>query len=166
VRLTAGGRTVEMPLVIEPDPRVKVPSSALDEQFQLASRLSAVLSESSRTVLTAQSERAQIQSLADVKNPAIAGFSQRLGDLVEPLAEAQSNVDTLYKQVVKGDAAPTAALRAASDSEAAKLAPLSARWKQLQTELPAVNKALRAAHRKEIRAELPPPRDQNVADEE
>jgi photosystem II stability/assembly factor-like uncharacterized protein len=166
VRLTARGHSVEMPLVIEPDPRVKVPAGALEEQFQLASHLSGVLSESSRMVLTAQSERAQLQSLANLENPVVAGFSQRVGDLVEPLSEAQSNVDTLYKQVVKGDAAPTAALRAASDSEVAKLTPLLARWKQLQTELPAVNKALRAAHRKEIRAELPPPRDQNVADEE
>jgi photosystem II stability/assembly factor-like uncharacterized protein len=166
VRLTAGGHSVEMPLVIEPDPRVKVPASALEEQFQLAAHLSAVLSESSRIVLTAQSERAQLQSPGDVKSPVIAGFSRRLGDLVEPLSEAQSNVDTLYKQVVKGDAAPTAALRAASDSEVAKLTPLLARWKQLQTELPTVNKALRAAHLGAIRAELPPSRDQNVADEE
>jgi len=143
-----------------------VPASALEEQFQLASHLSGVLSDSSRIVLTAQSERAQLPAPADVKNPVIAGFSQRLGDLVEPLSEAQSNVDTLYKQVVKGDAAPTAALIAASAAEEAKLTPLLARWKQLQTELPAVNKGLRAAHHPEIRAELPPPRDQNVADEE
>lgn len=166
VRLTAAGRTVEMPLVIEPDPRVKVPAGDLEEQFQLASHLSGVLSESSRIVLTAQSERAQLPSAADIKNPVVAGFSQRLGDLVEPLSETQDHVDTLYKQVVKGDAAPTAALIAASAAEEAKLTPLVIRWKQLQTELPAVNKALRAARMKEIRAELPPPRDQNVADEE
>ena len=33
-------------------------------------------------------------------------------------------------------------------------------------ELPAVNRALRAAHLGPIRAERPPPRDRNVADEE
>jgi hypothetical protein len=151
--------------VIAPDPRVKVPASALAEQFQLASHVSAVLSESSRILLTAQSERAQLPS-ADVKNPLIAGYSQRLSELVEPLSEAQSNVDTLYKQIVKGDAAPTAALIAASGAEEAKLTALVTQWKQLQTELPAINKALRAARHREIRAELPPPRDQNVADEE
>jgi len=168
VRLTAGGRTVERPLLIKPDPRVKVPAGALAEQFQLASHLSAVLSESSRIVLTAQSERAQLQALAGDSpgNPRIASFRQRLVELLEPLSEAQSNVETIYKKVVKGDAAPTAALTAASNAEEAKLTPALGRWKQLQTELPKVNQALRAAHLGQIRAELPPPRDQNVADEE
>jgi hypothetical protein len=168
VRLTAGGRTVERPLVIKPDPRVKVPASALAEQFQLASHLSAVLSGSSRVVLTAQSERAQLQALAgdSPKDPRIASFRQQLVELLEPLSEAQSNVETLYKKVVNGDAAPTAALTAASNAEEAKLTPALARWEQLQSGLPKVNQALRAAHLGQIRAELPPPRDQNVADEE
>jgi len=168
VRLTAGGRTVEKPLVIAPDPRVKVPASALAEQFQLASHLSTVLSESSRTVLAAQSERAQIQALAgdSPKDRVISSFRQRLVDLLGPLTEAQENIDTLYKQVVKGDAAPTAVQITSSATEEAKLTPLLASWKQLQTELPAVNRALRAAHLGPIRAELPPPRDRNVADEE
>jgi len=168
VRLTAGGRTVEKPLVIEPDPRVNVPASALAEQFQLAAHLSAVLSESSRAVLTAQSERAQLQSLTgdSPQDHVIASFRQRLAELLEPLSDAQGHVDTIYKMVVKGDAAPTAAQIAASAAEEAKLTPLLATWKQLQTELPAVNKVLRAAQLGEIRAELPPPRDRNVADEE
>jgi hypothetical protein len=168
VRLTAAGRTVEKPLVIKQDPRVKVPASALAEQFQLASRLSAVLSESSRTVLTAQSERAQLEGLAggSPQDRVIASFRQRLVDLLEPMSDAQEHVDTLYKMVVRGDAAPTAAQIAASDAAEAKVTPLLATWKQLQTELPAVNKALRAAHLGAIRADLPPPRDRNVADEE
>jgi hypothetical protein len=168
VRLTSGGRTLEKPLVIAPDPRVKVPASALAEQFQLASRLSAVLSESSRVVLTAQSERAQVQSLVgdSPQDRVIASFGQRLIDLLGPLSDAQENVDTIYKQVVKADAAPTAAQITASQAEEAKLTPLLLRWKQLQAELPAVNKALRTAHLGGIRAELPAPRDRNVADEE
>jgi hypothetical protein len=168
VRLTSGGRTVEKPLVIAPDPRVKVPASALAEQFQLASRLSAVLCESSRVVLTAQSERAQVQSLAgdSPQDRVIASFRQKLIDLLGPLSDAQENVDTIYKQVVKADAAPTAAQITASEAQEARLTPLLSRWKQLQAELPAVNKALRAAHLGGIRAELPPPRDRNVADEE
>jgi photosystem II stability/assembly factor-like uncharacterized protein len=166
VRLTAGGHTVEKPLVIEPDPRVKVSGSALAEQFQLASHLASLLSESSRSVLTLQSESAQLQALGDVQDRVITDFRQHLVEMKEPLSTAQENVDMLYKQVVRGDAAPTAALIAASEAEEAKLTPLLASWKQLQTGLPKVNEALRATHRKEIRAELPPPRDQNVADEE
>ncbi|MBS0419811.1 MAG: glycoside hydrolase [Proteobacteria bacterium] len=168
VRLTAGGRTVEKPLLIKADPRVKVSDGALTEQFQLASRLSTLLSESSRAVLTAQSERAQLEALAGdaPKDRVIADFRQRLVALLEPMSEAQEHVDTLYKMVVKGDAAPTAAQTTASNAAEAKLTPLFTTWKQLQTELPALNKALRAAHLGKIRADLPAPRDQNVADEE
>jgi len=168
VRLTAGGHTVEKILLIKPDPRVRVPQSILVVQFELASRLAAVLSESSRTVLTAQSERAQLESLAgdSPQDRVIANFRQRLVDLLEPMSEAQEHIDTLYKMVTRGDAAPTAAQIAASDAEEAKLTPLLATWKQLQTELPTVNAALRAAHLGKIRADLPPPRDRNVADEE
>jgi hypothetical protein len=159
---------VEKTLLIKPDPRVGVPQSMLVAQFELASRLASVLSESSRAVLTAQSERAQLASLSgdSPKDRVIASFRQRLVDLLEPMSEAQEHLDTLYKMVTKADAAPTAAQIAASDAEEGKLTPLLATWKQLQTELPALNEALRAAHLGKIRGDLPPPRDRNVADEE
>ena len=114
------------------------------------------------------SERAQLESLAgdSPKDPVIASFRQRLVALLEPLSEAQEHVDTLYKMVVKGDAAPTAAQTVASNAADAKVTPLFATWKQLQAGLPALNKAMRAAHLGKIRADLPPPRDRNVADEE
>jgi len=40
------------------------------------------------------------------------------------------------------------------------------KWQQLQTELPAVNKALRSAHLGVLHPDLAPPRDRNMADEE
>ena len=39
VRLTAGGQTLTQPLRLRMDPRVKTPSSALDQQFRLSMRL-------------------------------------------------------------------------------------------------------------------------------
>jgi photosystem II stability/assembly factor-like uncharacterized protein len=168
IRLTVNGRQLEVPLTLEPDPRVRVPAGALEAQFQLASHLAQVLSASSRTVLTGQAERSQLQALAgnEPKDPVIAAFDKQLTQMLDPLSEAQEQVDTLYKQVVRGDAAPTAAQLLAADSVQAKITPLMEKWQQLQAQLPVLNKALRAAHLGVLHPELPPPHDRNVADEE
>jgi hypothetical protein len=168
VRLTVNGARLEAPLILKPDPRVTAPASALEQQFQLAARLSGLLSESSRVVLTAQSEHSQLQALTgnEAKDPGIASFDKQLTELQEPLTEVQEHFDTLYKQVVKGDAAPTTAQLQATEGAQAKLTPLLETWKQLQMQLPAVNKALHTARLGSLRPDLPPPHDRNVADEE
>src|SRR5207248_2621240 len=116
VRLTAGGRRLEAPLVIKEDPRVKLADGALDDQFHLAMKLADLLSGASRTLLAARSVHQQLASLA-----------------------------------------PGAA--------AAALAELLAPWRQLESELPALNSGLKALRLIEIRPELPPARDPNLADE-
>jgi photosystem II stability/assembly factor-like uncharacterized protein len=168
VRLTADGRRIEAPLNLKPDPRVKAPAQALEAQFQLASSLAGLLTDSSRALLAAQSEHAQLQALAE-KQPAatfIASYNTKLSELVAPLSEIQGQVETLYKDVVRGDAAPTVAQISASEAVRKKTMPLLETWNQLQSELPAVNKRLRNARLAPVRPELPAPRDLNVADEE
>ncbi len=168
VRLTINGTRLEAPLILKPDPRVTTPASALEQQFQLASRLSGLLSESSRAVLTAQSEHSQLQALTgnEPKDPGIVSFETQLTDLQGPLTELQEQIDTLYKQVVQADAAPTTTQLQATAGAETKLTPLLETWKQLQTQLPGVNKALRAARLGALRPDLPPPHDRNMADEE
>jgi hypothetical protein len=168
VRLTVDGRRIETPLTVKPDPRVTVPASALEAQFQLASSLAELLTDSSRTLLAAQSEHGQLQALAAKRpaDPAIANYDKRLSELLAPLDEVQSHSETLYKDVLPGDAAPTAALISASEAVQKKAAPLLQTWNQLQSELPALNRKLRSAGLTPVRPELAPPRDLNVADEE
>ncbi len=168
VRLTVNGAKFEAPLTVKQDPRVTAPAQALEQQFELASRLAAVLGASSRVVLSAQSERSQLQALAgnEPKDPVIASFGKRLSELQEPLTEVQGQIETLYKQVVAPDAAPTTAQLRSAEAAQTKLTPLLESWQKLQTELPAVNKALRAVRLGMLRPELPPPHDRNVADEE
>jgi photosystem II stability/assembly factor-like uncharacterized protein len=64
VRLTFDGKRLEAPLTLKPDPRVTASAEALAQQLRLASRLSDLLTQSSQTLLTAQSEEAQLKSLA------------------------------------------------------------------------------------------------------
>jgi hypothetical protein len=168
VRLTVDGRRTEAPLSLKPDPRVKEPASALEAQFQLASSLAGLLTDTSRAILAAQSEHAQLQAPA-VKQPAppfIATYDKRLSEALAPLSEVQGQVETLYKDVVRADAAPTAAQISVSEAVQRKAMPLLETWNQLQSELPALNKKLRSAGLTPVRPELPAPRDLNVADEE
>jgi hypothetical protein len=168
VRLTVDGRRIETPLTVKPDPRVTVPAGALEAQFQLASSLAELLTDSSRTLLAAQSEHGQLQALIAKRpaDPAIANYDKRLSELLPPLEEVQSHSETLYKDVLPGDAAPTVALISASEAVQKKAAPLLQTWNQLQSELPALNRKLRSAGLTPVRPELAPPRDLNVADEE
>ena len=183
IRLSVDGHRLEAPLLLRPDPRVNVAAGALEQQLALAASLAAALSESSRAVRVAQSEHEQLQALVK-KRPAdalIAGYDQQLSALLsakeEPseatkaeatvrLPDVQGQIETLYNQVVMGDAAPNAALVSASDAARNKLAAVLQTWNQLQAQLPDLNETLRRARLAPVRADLAPPRDLNVADEE
>jgi photosystem II stability/assembly factor-like uncharacterized protein len=189
VRLTVGGRRHEAPLSVKPDPRVRLEAGALEEQFRLASRLAALLSESSGTLLAATSERAQLHALApsgaaaqavkdyqarlvellgpDEKEPTAAPAKPAPGAAAKPmLSDVQGRIAGLYTEVTRADAAPTAAQRSAAQVQEQALAELAARWQQLQAGLPALNTSLHAAGLGAVRADLPAPRDLNVADAE
>src|SRR5207248_5531478 len=156
VRLTAGGRRLEAPLVIKEDPRVKLADGALDDQFHLAMKLADLLSGASRTLLAARSVHQQLASLAPGAAAAqpVRDFDRRLSELLEPakdapqgraapaqaapaqaaaarltLTEVQDHLSALYAEVTRADAAPTAAQRTACEAAAAALAELLAPWR-------------------------------------
>jgi photosystem II stability/assembly factor-like uncharacterized protein len=190
VRLTVDGRRLEAPLLIKPDPRVSASPEALAAQLRLASELATLLSDSSRTLLAAQSERAQLQALRPSGAPpeALHAWDARLSALLGPeqgaaeevqdaahgntaatpslLPEVQEHIATLYTEATRGDGAPTAAQLDATRQQQAALATLLDSWHALQTDLVELNRQLRAAKLAPIRADLAPPRDVNVADEE
>jgi hypothetical protein len=184
VRLTVGGHRLEAPLVLTEDPRVKLAATALEDQFHLAMKLADLLSNASSTLLAARSVRQQIAALAPGGAAAvpIKSYDKRLSELLEPakdgreaptqagaarltLTEVQDHINTLYAEVIRADAAPTAAQRAAGEAAEAALADLLSAWRQLQGELPTLNSGLRELKLAEIRPELSPARDTNVADE-
>ncbi|HET9389875.1 MAG TPA: hypothetical protein VFO44_09535 [Steroidobacteraceae bacterium] len=184
VRLTVNGQKLEAPLVLKADPRVHASLADLEEQFRLATRLAELLTRSSRTLLMAASEQAQLKALnpSGETGEAVKSYTTRLSDLVdgpkksgeEPsqaetkptLTEEQGRISALYGELARADAAPTAAQSAGADAAQQALTPLLGTWQQLQAELPALNARLHSAKLATVRPDLAPPRDLNVADEE
>jgi len=177
VRLTAEGRRFEVPLTVKVDPRVALPAGALEDQLRLATGLAQLLSESSRTLLAARSEQAQLKALAPsgATADALHAWGTRLAELLGSsdkkegeilLPALQGRIATLYTEVTRGDAAPTAAQASAAATAQREFTAIAGSWQRLQADLAALNATLRAAKLAPIRAELPPPRDLNAADEE
>jgi photosystem II stability/assembly factor-like uncharacterized protein len=184
VRLTVDGHRLEQPLILKPDPRVGVSAAALERQLQLASKLAGLLSTSSNAVLEARSQQQQLQDIkaTGAAEHAVKAFNGELAALLgaksqdeadagkaesKPLLpQIQGQLDTLYKEVTRGEGAPTAAQLSASMAAQDKVDALLQRWRQLQSGLPMLNKTLRAARLPQIRTDTPPPRDLNVADED
>jgi hypothetical protein len=182
VRLTFDGKRLEAPLTLKPDPRVTASAEALAQQLRLASRLSDLLTQSSQTLLTAQSEEAQLKSLAPAGTAAeaVRAYAARLAALTgsaeqKPpaaatpaanLKEVQEQIAGLYPEVTRGDGAPTAAQLDAADTVQSRLTGLMGSWQKLQADLPELNSRLKAAKLTPLRPDLAPPRDVNVAGEE
>ena len=192
VRLTVDGKHLEAPLTLKQDPRVGLADTALEAQLALATHLAGLLTESSRAVLAAESEQAQLKALAPTGASAatVRAFAARLSALLRSeendeasakqegpqpqaaavhevlLKQVQEHIAALYADVTRGDAAPTAAQVSATETAQRELAGLQGSWQKLQADLAQLNKRLRAAKLAPVRADLPPPRDLNVADEE
>jgi hypothetical protein len=121
---------------------------------------------------SAQPEAAGSET-AEAKPPApVAGGAPPGASVPQPgasppnLKDLQEQISGLYGELTRGDAAPTAAQLAATDSLQGKLAPLLDDWQKLQAELPELNRQLRVAKVAPIRTDLAPPRDVNFADQE
>src|SRR5579863_4106340 len=186
VRLEVDGQRLTAPLTLKADPRVQPPTGALVDQLRLATELSALLTDSSRAVLQANSEQAQLKALkaSGATAEAVKAYQDRLAQLrgtddkqadeagkaaPEPkasLTDLQEHFATLYTDVTRGDGAPTTAQRSAADSAQHAFTAVAGEWRKLQDDLPDLNRRLRAARLAAIRTDLPPPRDLNVADED
>jgi photosystem II stability/assembly factor-like uncharacterized protein len=194
VRLTVDGQRLEAPLTLTQDPRVGASTQALEEQLHLATRLATLLTDSSRAVLMARSQEAQLKALAPTgaTADAVHAYQARLRALLGPsgqeevaetgeikvpqpetaappkgrLPDVQGHLAGLYSEVTRGDAAPTAAQIDATDASAQAVSGLLGDWQKLQADLPDLNKRLQTAKLAPVRADLPPPRDPNLADEE
>jgi photosystem II stability/assembly factor-like uncharacterized protein len=186
VRLTVDGHPFEAPLTVKADPRTSLPGGALEGQLRMASELAGLLSDSSRAVLAARSEQAQLKSLAPsgatadalhawgARLAALLGSSDKKedGEHEKPgegkvlLPALQERIAALYAEVNRGDAAPTAAQLSATATAHQALTEVLGSWQQLQADLLALNGKLRAAKLAPITADLPPPRDLNAADED
>jgi hypothetical protein len=179
VRLSVAGRISEVPLIVRADPRVVIDGASLAAQLRLAQKLAGLMTDSARALLEATSVREQVKALkADAK---LAGALHEFDEGVAKLLEAptpapadaprllpalQDDFASLYAEVTRSDAAPTAAQVATVTATEAAFAAPQAAWAKLRAGIPALNARLKAAHLAPIRPEQLPARDLNSANEE
>jgi hypothetical protein len=171
VRLTVNGHAVSEPLTVKMDPRVKTSREGLVQMFQLQERLASVMTQSSKDVLQARAAHEQLQKLTPQASgslaEAISSLDKKVAELLgggggffappspnPTLGRANGEAATIYAEVGRADATPTAAqLSAAVDTEKI-FAAVSSQWKKLMSvDLPALNKQLHGANLPEVRLE-------------
>jgi len=162
VRLTAQGKILTVPLSVIMDPRVLTPAAGLRQQYEVESRLLAMIDESFEAraelssldhQLDALSKQAQ-GSVADAVRGLRAKVSALLGSppgrfapgpSAATLSRVAGEVGGLYGQAGGADVAPTAAQMAALAAVQKDYGEVMGRWKAIKsTDLPALNSQLSA----------------------
>jgi len=183
-RLTANGKSYTATFTLKMDPRVHISSASLETKFQLEVRLASLLSQTSKAVMQAGSIREPLQKLTQqATGPArdslqafqtkltavlgaTAGFAPPPPDEIT-LTRVNGQVAVLYGQVWQVDAEPTAAQTAAIAAADHDSLEILKRWDALKTsDLPALNRALRAASLPEVQIEADSHKEEGVMDEE
>ncbi|HYM79671.1 MAG TPA: glycoside hydrolase [Candidatus Dormibacteraeota bacterium] len=184
VRLTVDGKALSAPLTVKMDPRIKTPFAGLQKKFQAETRLASVITQTSRALLQGNSIRAQLDKLnsqtsVDTRN-AIAEFQKKLtalvgapgGFLAPPspeltLSRANGDASTLYMQVWQADAEPTASQTEALAATEHGSADVLKRWTEFtRTDLPALNRLLRASQVPEVSVDAEAHHEESSIDEE
>jgi len=171
VRLTVDGHTLSAPLTVKMDPRVKTTHEGLVQMFQLQSRLASIMTKSTEAVTQARSAHEQLQKLTPGASGSVADAISTLDKKVsallgggggffappspEPtLSRANGEAATLYAEVGRAHAAPTAAQMSATAETEKDFVAVSSQWKQLMSvDLPALNRQLHGASLPEIKLE-------------
>jgi photosystem II stability/assembly factor-like uncharacterized protein len=173
IRLTVDGKTSTAPLTIKMDPRVKTSVAGLQKKFQAETRMASVMTESGGALRQGGSIRAQLEKLsaqpganASTKE-AIEAFEKKLtallgasgGFLAPPspevtLGRLNGQASTLYTQIWRADAEPTAAqMQALSETEREREDVLK-RWNDFRnSDLPGLNRVLRESNLPEVQLE-------------
>ena len=181
VRLSIGAHHWEQPLVVNPDPRVKITPADSLAQFELATRLADALDSSTGALFEARSLRAQLKDRSGHASGALAdrlqSLDHQIGELLEPpdaegapqrgLGSVNGDFATLYAQATGADAAPTAVQAAETDRCLKEWRGLKDRWQHVrEEEVASLNKELTKASLPKLSPELAPPQDLESADEE
>jgi photosystem II stability/assembly factor-like uncharacterized protein len=184
VRLTVDGKTYTAPLRVKMDPRVKTPTAALERKFHAETRLASMMSQSAKALLEGRSIREQLDKLtAQTSLPnkdAIDSFAKKLAALVGvpggffappsrevTLSRLNGEASSLYQQVWSVDAEPTSSQLEALAARERESAGLIKRWNEFKnSELPALNRALRESNAPEIMVQSDPNPEEPQMDEE
>jgi photosystem II stability/assembly factor-like uncharacterized protein len=167
VRLAVDGKTFTASLTIKIDPRIKVPTSALQKKFQAETRLASIMTDTAQALLQGGSIRAQLEKLkpeSSQTKDAISAAQNKLtallgaagGFLAPPsteltLSRANGQAGTLYQQVWQVDAEPTSAQEEAIAAADRDSSDDLKRWNEFKSaDLPTLNRLLRESQAPEI----------------
>ncbi len=183
VRLNANGESHTVLLTVKMDPRVKVPATQLDQQFDLESRLVSMVTHTSEAVIQARSVREQLKKLSGQASgallDAINALDKKVAAILEgeptpsstaakrALGAANGDAGSLYDEVGNADAAPTVAQLEATTKLEADVVPLLKQWDEIKAaDLLKLNRQLHAAKLLEVRPNLPPEQEESENNEE
>jgi photosystem II stability/assembly factor-like uncharacterized protein len=171
VKFTANGRSLTAPLTISMDPRVRTPQKGLQQQFDLESELSGLLTGSTKAIRQARSVREQLEAVTKQATGPVAeqaeAIAKRVGEQLEAaggggepeLVQVNNQVYTLYGDIDSADAAPGSALATAAGRMRRDVPRAMNRWTELTAEITAFNRQLQAARIPEIRLDRAPADD-------
>jgi hypothetical protein len=143
VKLTAGGKTLTSQITVRMDPRVKTPVAALQQNFQLARKMSGLMTSSTEAIREARGVLEQIDKL---KSAEAEDLDKKTKDIRSALTKLNGQASAIYNDVGSSDTAPTAAAVAAGSKIARDLAPVLEKWESTtKTDIPALNEKLKAA---------------------
>jgi len=172
VRLTVDGKSFTSPLIVKLDPRVKTSTAALQQQFDLEVRLASLLNNSSEALLQARSIREQLSQLSEKASGSAKDQVEKLekkltsvlgatpeanGPQNATLSRVNSSAYTLYAEVDRADAAPTAAQIEATSATEGDAATVLKEWEEIKThDLPALNDLLHGGNLPTLELEANP----------
>ena len=182
VQLTVDGKSVNAPLGVKMDPRVKTPIAGLEKKAQTEAQLASLMTETTQALLGANSIRSQIEKLNasnDATRNAIAEFQMKLTALVgapggffappspEPtLSRVNGEVSTLYQQIWQVDAEPTSSQMEALAATQRAASGVLERWSDLKNNaVPELNRVLRQTQAPEVHVEDHPAQVENPVDD-
>jgi hypothetical protein len=184
VRLSVDGKTATAPLTIKMDPRVKTSAAALQKKFQGETRLASITTETAQALRQGGSIRGQLEKLTGQVNASpkesIEAFQKKLTDLLGTpggfltppsqevtLSRIHGQADTLYEQIWQADAEPTTAQMVVLAATERDSAAILKRWNDFKnTDLPALNRALRESKIPEVKLEADLHQEESQVDEE
>ena len=184
VRLTADGHSTTAPLTLKMDPRVKTPLAGLEQQFRLETRLASMMNSAYEAAGQAHSLREQLEKLSERGSSPLTetiltlqkkvtsllgkpvGFIPPLSPEVT-LVSVSNELRTLYGEIGRGDAAPTASQVSAVAEVESDLSGVMTRWNAVKTtDFPTLSRQVKNANLPEIRLEQGAEPEQESEDEE
>jgi photosystem II stability/assembly factor-like uncharacterized protein len=197
VKLTAGSASFSAPLTIRMDPRVKAPPEGLRALFAMQMSLAERMTRSSKAVTQARSVHEQLEKLSSqasgATKDAIESLDKKISGLLEgppaaspqeppvpgtpvappapaeaTLTQLSGNIAALYAEIDRADAAPTPAQAQALATIEKDFSATTQRWDAIRSsDIPALNRQLKAASLSELTAESnTQPQEEMGGDEE